>query len=402
MKEFLKKDLTLKIISIVFAVFLWFTINPVKTEYYSVPLKVINEESLQTYGLVLNSQSYQKYVVISVRDRGDVLNNIKDTDFEVTLDLSKVKSINDKVVELDPPVYLGREKINMNTITLKPKTISLDLGKIEENPFGVQIETFGKLPEGYEIISKSAEPDTVTIQAVDSVLNSVGSVKAYVDVTGLDRSLKIRKQCTVYDKNGQEIPDLGKQLTVDITIEIGKRVPVIPITDGKIGTDYIEGAYTVKPDKVLITGSADLMAGTNEIKTETIKLAGETKTFTKPALLQLPDGIKLVSSSREVNVTVEIIALAQQSFEVKEDNLTINGKTTDNTLDYAVKYPVSVTLKGVIDDLNKVTLESLAPSIDVTGLGEGTHEVPLNLTLPVGITQVENVKVKVDITKAKV
>lgn len=400
MKEFLKKDLTLKIISIVFAVFLWFTINPVKTNYYTVPLKVINEESLQTYGLVLNSQSYQKYVQISVRDRGDILNNIKDSDFEVTLDLSKVKSIDDKVVELDPPVYLGREKININTISLKPKTITLDLGKIEENPFGVQIETFGKLPAGYEIISKSAAPDTVSIQAVDSLLNSVGSVKAYVDVTGLDRSLKIRKQCTVYDKNGQEIPDLGKQLTVDITIEIGKKVPIIPITDGKIGKDYIEGTYTVKPDKVLITGSADLMAGINEIKTEPIPLDGETKTFTKPALLQLPDGIKLVSSSREVNVTVQIIALAQQTFELKEENMAVNGKVTDNTLEYKVKSPVSVTLKGVIDDLNKVTVDSLAASIDVTGLEEGNHEVPLNLSLPVGITQVEDIKVQVEVTKA--
>ena len=115
MKEFLKKDLTIKIFSIIFAIFLWFVINPVKTNYYTVPLTIINEESLRAKGLVLNSKAYpEKYVTISVRDRVDVLDRIKDTDFEVTLDLSKVKSVDDKIISLDPPVYLGREKINEN------------------------------------------------------------------------------------------------------------------------------------------------------------------------------------------------------------------------------------------------------------------------------------------------
>lgn len=156
MKEFLKKDLTLKILSIVFAIFLWFAINPVQTEYYTVPLNIINEESLKANGLVLNSKNNLKPVVVSVRERGDVLDAIKDSDFEVTLDLNKVKSIDDKVVALEAPLYLGRESISTSNIDLKPKTITLDLGKIEENPFEVQVETTGKLAADYEIISKNS------------------------------------------------------------------------------------------------------------------------------------------------------------------------------------------------------------------------------------------------------
>ena len=86
MKEYLKKDLTYKILSIVFAVLLWFTINPVKTGYYTVPINIINEESLKANGLVLNSNSFTKYTTVTVRERVDVLDAIKDSDFEVTLD----------------------------------------------------------------------------------------------------------------------------------------------------------------------------------------------------------------------------------------------------------------------------------------------------------------------------
>lgn len=401
MKEFLKKDLTLKIFSIVFAVFLWFSINPVKTNQYTVPITVINQESLKSYGLVLNNSSYQRYAVITVRDRGDVLNNIKNSDFEVVLDLSKVKSVNDKFVELEPPVYIGREKIDEKNIEMKPQTVKLDLGKIEENPFVVQIETYGNLPEGYEIISKTAQPDTVSLKAVDTVLKTVGSVKAYVDVTDLARSFDIRKECKVYDKNGEELPELSKQLSVDIKIVIGKRVPVIPITEGKPAQDYFEGMSTAKPDKVLITGDAETMTKTNEIKTEPIKLDNATGPVNTPVVLQIPEGIKLVSSSREVIVSVEIIPLAQQTFNIEQDNLTINGKKDDNTLVYEVTYPLAITLKGRIEDLNKVTVANLLASIDVLNLDEGEHEVPLVVTLPNNIIQVEETKVKVKVTKAE-
>lgn len=402
-KEFLKKDLTIKIFSIIFAIFLWFVINPVKTNYYTVPLTIINEESLRAKGLVLNSKAYpEKYVTISVRDRVDVLDRIKDTDFEVTLDLSKVKSVDDKIISLDPPVYLGREKINENNIELKPKSVKLDLGKIEENPFIVQVETSGKLPANYEIISKTATPDTVSIQALDSVVNSVGAVKVYVDVTGLNKTLEIRKECKVYDKKGIEMPELSKKLTVDVRIEVGKRVPVIPIISGNPHKDYVEGSSSVKPENILITGDKDLLSKVNEIKTEPISLDNMTKSFTTPILLQLPEGIKLVNSTREVNVTVEIIPLTQRTLEVPVDSITIEGKKTeDPELIYEIASPVKVVLKGKMEDVNAVTVQQLMAKINVEDLDEGTHSVPLNITLNGNITQVGETEVSVKISKVK-
>lgn len=403
MKEFFKKDLTLKILSIIFAIFLWFGINPVDTEYYTVPINVINAESLKAKGLVLNSTSYQKYVDVSVRERGDVLNAIKESDFEVTLDLSKVNSVDNKVVELEPPVYSGRQKISPNNIELKTKSIKLDIGKIEENPFIVQVETSGKLPAGYEIVSKTAEPDTVSIEALDSVLASVGSVKVYVDVTGLNKTLTIRKECKVYDKSGEEMPALSKKLTVDVTIQIGKRVSVIPITSGTLAKDYIEGTYSVSPEKVLITGDYNLLSGINEVKTEPIDLKDATKTFTAQVLLQLPEGIKIANSTREVSVTVEIISLIERPFEVPTSNITIVGQKADDTgtLKYEITGPVTIKLKGRIEDLNKVTVSDLHASIDVDNLEEGTHKVPLKVVFPSNVTQVEDVLVQVNITKGE-
>ncbi len=398
MKEFLKKDITIKIFSILFAIFLWFTINPVKTSYYTVPLTVINEESLKTHGLILNNKSIQKYVVVSVKERGSVLDSIKDTDFEITLDLSKVKSVEDKVIALEPPLYLGREKLNSNNIEVKPRTVQLDLAKIEENPFMVQIETYGKLAAGYEIISKTATPEEVSITAVDSVLSNVGSVKVYVDVTNLNKSIEVTKECKVYNKKGEEMPDLAKKLTAEVKIEVGKSVSIVPIVKGEPAKDFVEGEYSVKPDKILITGDAQLMARTNELKTETISIDNATGTMTVQALLQVPDGLKLVSSSREVTVFIEISPIEEKILQLPSENILMTGTVPDSSLLYEIVQPVTVKLKGIKEELDKVTLETLNASIDVTTLEEGTHKVPLVMTIPATLS-VEEVLVEVKITK---
>jgi YbbR domain-containing protein len=403
-KEYLKKDLTYKILSIVFAILLWFTINPVKTGYYTVPINIINEESLKANGLVLNSNSFTKYTTVTVRERVDVLDAIKDSDFEVTLDLSKVKTVEDKVIELNPPLYMGRENISSNSIDIKPKVVELDLGKIEENPFVVQVETSGDVANGYEIISKTANPDTVKIEAVDSVIANVGSVKTYIDVSGLNRDLEIQKKCKVYNKSGEEMPELSKGLNVTVKIEVGKRVPVIPITEGKPEKNYIEGVSKVKPDSVLLTeidGKADTLSQINEVSTVPVSLENATQTFTKQVLLQLPEGVKVVNSSREVSVEVEIIPLVERSFVIVPGNITIIGKPAKEDYSYEITEPATIKLKGKADDLNKIRITDLIPSIDVEKLDEGTHNALLSVILPSGITQVENVLVPVNITKAE-
>ena len=398
MKEFLKKDITIKIFSILFAIFLWFTINPVKTSDFTIPLTVINEDSLKTHGLVLNSKSIQKYVVVSVKERGSVLESIKDSDFEVTLDLSKVKSVDDKVIALEPPLYFGREKLNNNNIEVKPRTVQLDLAKIEENPFMVQIETYGKLAAGYEIISKTATPEEVSITAVESVLSNVGSVKVYVDVTNLNKSIEVTKECKVYNKKGEEMPDLAKKLTAEVKIEVGKSVSIVPIVKGEPANDFVEGEYSVKPDKILITGDSQIMAKTNELKTETISIDHATSTITTQALLQVPEGLKLVSSSREVTVVIEISPIEERVLQLPSANITMTGAVQDNSLLYEIVQPVTVKLRGLKEELDRITIEALNASIDVTKLEEGTHKVPLIMTIPATLSA-EEVLVEVKITK---
>jgi len=58
-------------------------------------------------------------------------------------------------------------------------------------------------------------------------------------------------------------------------------------------------------------------------------------------------------------------------------------------------------LKGKMEDVNAVTVQQLMAKINVEDLDEGTHSVPLNITLNGNITQVGETEVSVKISKVK-
>jgi YbbR domain-containing protein len=252
---------------------------------------------------------------------------------------------------------------------------------------------------GSLIISKTATPETVSIQAVDSVVNSVGSVKVFVDVTNLNKTLEVKKECKVYNKKGEEMPELAKKLFADVKIDVGKRVPVIPIIQGKPAKDFVDGEFTVKPDKILIMGDAQTMAKTNELRTQPIDITNAAAPINAPVLIVVPEGLKLVSSSREVIVTVDISALEERVFQIPIENINIEGNPADVTFTREITSPVSIKLKGKKDDLDKLTVPDIAPSINITGLNEGTHNIPINVTLPDTVKMIEETLVQVKIKK---
>jgi len=77
MNELLKKDLTLKIISVFFAIFLWFIVldssNPVTWVELNVPLKVENESSLKEKGIMLKNENFPRNVSVSLKEEKALL-----------------------------------------------------------------------------------------------------------------------------------------------------------------------------------------------------------------------------------------------------------------------------------------------------------------------------------------
>lgn len=403
MNEPLKNNITIKIISVLIAVLFWLYVinleNPVSSTKFTVPLKVENESSLLEKGLVLKNR-YQTTVDINVRGRKEQIDKLRSNDFEAKIDFSKVKSVDDTVVKVDGPYH------NINNIKAEltsPGEIRIDLEKIQNRQFSVNVETPGTLKPNYSLIKVTPSPNVISLEDKESLINSVASVKAIVDISDIDRDTKISNvPCKVYNKKGVEIPELGKNLSIDVTLEVAKEVPITPVIKGKPHADYVEIGRNFSPLKALIAGPPSVVSKISELKTEPVNIDNIDKNTSISGLIKLPEGVSLVDTPKEVMVNIVVEKLVEKEFNILKDNIALLNGETDGSLNYEIKTEsVTVVIKGMQADLNNLSENSFNPVASVEGLKAGTHKVPLDINLPSSVKLVKQQNIEVKITNTQ-
>lgn len=401
MNEILKKDITIKALSVLFAILLWLFVlnnidNPFQHTTFTVPVKIQNENVLAERGLGIRNKSYLKYIEVEVKGRRDRIATVTANDLEAYIDFSSIKDAGRK--ELEVGVLSHKEGVQVGDV--KTKTISIDIDKIVTKSFKVELASVGRTKESYKIIRMAAAPEMVSIEGLESVIDSIGSVKASIDINNVSKSMVVRKECKVYNKNDEEITGLNKNLEIEVSIEVAKEVPVAVLVKGKPAADFVEVGHKLSADKVWITGLPEVLESIVELNAEPVSIDNLTKSADIKTSIRLPEGVKLVDASKEITVTVTIEPLARKEFTIKKEDLIV-WNMDENTFKYEI-VPASITvnIKGKQKDLNVLDPYSLRPTIDLAPLGEGTHKVPLKLTLNnTELKVVEEYTVEVKISK---
>ena len=229
MSELIKKDVGLKVISLFFAVVLWFFVldssNPVISHDFNIPLKIENEESLKENGFVIVNRNFPRNISVNIKGRQNKISTLDANDIEAKIDLEKIDDVDTKSLHID--VYIHKEGFSIESIT--PGTVNFELEKVEKNSFPVNVVIEGKPKENYKLIGVSSTPETIFIEATDSVVNSIGEIKVFVDVSNITSEMVVQKECVVYDVNGEVLEDEELIFNVNVEIEMAKEVPIVPV-----------------------------------------------------------------------------------------------------------------------------------------------------------------------------
>lgn len=400
MNELMKRDSTVKIFSVLFAIVLWFFVldssNPISSVELSIPLKIEHEDVIKSKGFLIKDRNFPRNISIIIKGRSDKISSFNTNDAEAILDLSKVKDADTKFLHVD--VYINKNKDGISLEGVTPRVISLELEKVGENPFPVKVVLSGEPKENYKVVSVEAVPETVSIEATDSIINSIGEVKAFVDVSDISRDLVIKSDCKVYDKDNKEITELDKKLSVEVKIEIAKEVPIVPSVKGKPAKNYTDGIHKVNPSKALITGPSDVINMIDNLRTLPIDIENISESMTQTVDLELPSGVRLIDTPRSVKVDVVIERLATKKFSFGSKDIVIENK--DDLYKYTIENEnIVVDISGNWEELEKISKDSLKPSIDVGGLTEGTYNRPLKVVLPNTVHLLQNYEVRVELKK---
>jgi YbbR domain-containing protein len=142
------------------------------------------------------------------------------------------------------------------------------------------------------------------------------------------------------------------------------------------------------------------LANLGDIKTEQVNIDKLASNLTTTASLVLPEGIKLVNSPKEVTVNIGVEKLVTKDLELSNNDISILNANNDGTLTYKiVPEKVLLQFKGRQSDLGSIRVDTVQPAVDVSGLAEGTHKLPLNISLPSQAKLVKPVEIEVKIEK---
>lgn len=399
MNELFKKDITMKILSVVLAIIFWLyvlnTLNPYDNKKINIQLRIENEDYLAYNNLKLTNK-INKNVEIYVRGRADVVNNILSSDFDASIDLSGINSIYDKFVKINLEHNLKDVNVDMS-----PNSVKIELENIKTASFPVEFEVKGNPKANYKIINKVVSPEVVEFKNIESLIDTIDVVKTVLDVPkDLDKDFTLKKECTVYNKKGEVITELSKDLSVNIRLEIAKEVPIILNTEGSLGEDYIEIARSTSLEKALIRGNHEILSKISELNTQPLNIENLKGNISTAIAIQLPEGVTLIDTPSEISANLTIEKLESRYFTINEEKIKVFNVASDESLTYIIKdTEIQLGIKGRKIDVAGITLERMDPRIDVNRLGEGTHKIPIKIDLPPDSKPLDLYEVEVVISK---
>ena len=409
----LTKNLGFKILAVVFAFILWLVVyntdDPTVTVSYTTNVTVENASAVTEMNKCYEVLNGTNTVTFAVTAKRSVLNKLEDTDFTAVADMNRM-IVNEEGDEANVPIEITSKR--SNSYNGKNKYLQVSLEDLMKRRFIITADTSGKVADGYALGEVTVtNPNVLNVSGPASIVNKIDSVVATIDVEGMSMNLSDNVIPALYDADGQEIDTTKLKLsntTVTISAKIlsVKEIPLVFSTTGVPYGDYRVVEISSKPETVKVKGSSTIL---NPLSSLTIpgdvlnvSRAREDITTTIDISEYLPDGVELVNASdATVTVTVRIEAYESKKFNLNTSQITVDGLDTNYDLSFE-QSTVAVTVSGLKDNLNVLTVSQLSASIDVTDLGVGTHQVNLELSLDEDNYAYQTITVTVEIKeKAK-
>lgn len=280
-------------------------------------------------------------------------------------------------------------------VLANPETVTVVLEPIANRPLPIELSLSGLPAIGYQAGDVTINPTEVIVSGPESIVNQATHARVFLNLDGARENIEQSNPIQILDENNNVIrrgltitPDLA-QISVPISQQGGFRdVAVKVIVRGQIAAGYRLENISVFPP-VITVFSAD-PAVVNElpgvVETQPLDLENANEDITTRLALNLPENVTIVGA-QTVQVTVGISPI-QTSLTLTNQAIKVVGLTEGLT---AQIFPqtVDVIISGPLPTLDALTPQDVIVTVDVAGLGPGTHQLT-----PVVDVLVENVEVE--------
>lgn len=400
-----------KLFALLIALALWvglITQDPDLTRekaFRDVQVSVTGAESLKTRGYIVVSDLDKLLddVEMTVNVPQMEYGKVSASNYNVRLDLSSIRSEGRHEVRLltDNASTPGYDvKLNGEVVSISPETVTLTVEQyVSRGYIPVAVVLRGEVPQGYYIDTMDAtkDPRYVTVSGPKSQVDKVRRVEVVIDMEELFRqenpAVENNYAFTLLDAQGNPVDSAMLEVRRESNVRIDRvniALPVytmrdIPLLDAEMGAKML---YTGRPAEgyevadVLINPSYVSIAGRKSIvesvsrfaATRQLDIGGATETVTGMITLGVPVNLEFISAD-QATVTVvirpktETATFADVPVEVTQlpEGMTVQTEPVT----------VSLMVTGPQTWVQTLTAEDVRLNCDVSGLAEGTHELPL-------------------------
>ncbi|MCJ7512104.1 MAG: CdaR family protein [Anaerolineales bacterium] len=353
--------------------------DPVLERSFASPLTISYvgvEEGLQPVGTIPGEAR------LTLRAPTSVWEELSAEDFKLTVDLAGLAAGEHRL-----PIVATTARAPIRIIEIQPAEVSLRLEAASTQTVPVVVEALGELALGYRTSSLQSAPASVEVEGPTSMVQQVVGALAEIDQSGRRQDFDSNVELIAIDSQRQAVE--GVRLT-PASARVAARVSqlggyrlvaVIPIIEGDPDPGYQITEIGVTPTLVTVfSATPDAVENLpGFVETDPVDLQGLTGPVEKRVGISVPADVILVGD-QTVLVRVGIAPIEITSTLTHE--LAIEGLRPGLFAGSSPEF-VSVILKGPLPTLESIQPEDLLISVDVTGLGPGTHQLtPVVVSLP--------------------
>jgi YbbR domain-containing protein len=279
-------------------------------------------------------------------------------------------------------------------VLANPETVTVVLEPTATRTLPIDISLSGLPAIGYQAGEVTISPTEVVISGPESIVNQAVRARVFINLDGVRENIEQSNPVQVVNEDnivirGLTVTPETVQVNVPVSQQGGFRdVAVKVVVIGQIAAGYRLENISVFPPVVTIFASDPELVNSlpGIVETQPLDLQDAEEDITTRLALNLPEDVTIVGA-QTVQVTVGISPI-QTSLTLLNQPIDVIGLTEGLAVQIFPE-TVDVIISGPLPVLDALTPQDVIVTVDVTGLGLGTHQLT-----PVVDVLVDNVEVE--------
>ncbi len=313
MKKFLASDNSLKVLSVIIAIFVWIYIaivmDPaIEVSVRDLPIQFVGHESLEYRGLGIMSESATG---INIKIKGS-RKKMGNYDMKTIIARADVSTVYEEGVHSVPvEVVIPFENQGISSQSLY--TVDVKIEKTESREFDIEVKTTGVLAEGYMSGDIKVEPERITVSGPKSAVEKISKAVVKLDYNKADVDIDDKLPVVFFNEDDKEMvaqEAILKRVKTSPS-EAMVHCPVLKLKEieptANFGwTELPEGfEYTIEPSVLYVYGENGMTANVEEIRTAEVSLDKLKDNEKIKVKLEIPYGVKILYDITEVEISVK-------------------------------------------------------------------------------------------------